>query len=127
MAIDNNITREDFTQSQIFKNILCAGMKMASFLNKDELNEKQKEPAKKLIKIWDNACKDVADNIKKTWEEVQYNEIIEDITEYLAKAKAMTEMALEADLQKISAETLHGYFWELSSLIGTIELVFEGL
>jgi hypothetical protein len=117
MAINNNITREDFTQSQIFKNILCAGMSMASFIDKAELGDAQKESAEKLVQSWRTACRDFANDDEKTWEEAQHNEIIEDVTEYLAKAKAMTEMALDADLEKISAETLHGYFWTLLSLI----------
>ena len=126
MAINNNIPRDDFTQSQTFKNILLAGMKMASFLDKICVESGKKETSENLVQDWSSACKDFAIG-DKTWEETQRNEIIDDVVEYLAKAKAMTEMALDADLGKISAETLHGYFWELSSLITVIESVFEDL
>lgn len=123
MAIENNITRENFAQSQIFKNIFCAGMNMAAFISKAEFSCGQKESAEKLINNWSSACKDFADD--EIWVKSQYNELIDDVTEYLAKAKAMTEMALEAEFGKISPEILHGYFWTLSSLISSAELVFE--
>ena len=61
------------------------------------------------------------------WEINRYNEIIDDISEYIAKSKALTDMALKSDLNNISAETLYHYFWELSSLIQAIETVFNDL
>ena len=119
MAIDYNITHEAFTQSQIFKNILTAGTKVASFLQQMEfVNDQQAKTATNLINNWSKVCEGFAD---------YYNESIEDITEYLVKAKAMLDIALNAKLDEISAETLHNYFWELLSLIDTIDSVFEDL
>jgi hypothetical protein len=122
-----NAIAMDFTQSQIFKNILRAGMDMASYLDNAELDNGQKESVKKLVKDWNDAYGNFVHDNKKTWEETQYNEIIEDVTEYLAKAKALTEMALQANLEKLSVEDLRSYFWELSSLLNVAKSVFEDL
>jgi hypothetical protein len=100
---------------------------MASFLGKADIPDEQKNLAGSLISDWNDACKAFAYDNEKAWEEARHKEIIDDIAENLAKAKAMTEMALEADLMKISADTLHGYFWELSSLISVAESVFDEL
>lgn len=61
------------------------------------------------------------------WEINYYNELIDDITVYLAKTKAMLDMALKSNLGEISIETLYHYFWELLSLIQAIETVFKEL
>ena len=128
MDNNNDITCKPFTQSKIFKNILLAGMEMVAFLNKAEFDDsKQKESAKKIVKGWSKACSDFANDEEIKWQEICYNEIIEDIAEYLAKAKSMVEMALKAELDKISAATLQNYFEEISNLINTAETVFEDL
>ena len=125
MANNYNITCEAFTQSQIFKNILSVGTKMASFLHQAEFeSNQQSEIAVKLMKDWSNTCEEFA---KQKWEAIQYEEIIEDITEYLAKTKAMVNLALKANFCEVSAETLHNYFGELKSLIMSISLVLEDL
>ena len=130
--MDNNhhITHDNFVQSQIFKNILLSGTKMASFLHGAEFNNsQQKELAEQLVKSWSDACEGFADNCNEVtlWEAIRYDEIMEDITEYLAKAKALVDMALISDFNNIAANTLHDYFWELSSLIDTTEMVFKDM
>ena len=128
MTNNYNITREAFTQSQILKNILSAGTKMASFLPQARFASNQEtKAAADIVKNWRNAYEGFADYEEKEWKVIRYNEIIEDITEYLAKTKALTDMALESNLNDISVETLHNYFWELSSLINTTASIFEDL
>ena len=128
MANNYNITRESFVQSQIFKNILSTGTKMVVFLQQAEFaDDQQAEIARKLIKVWSNTCEGFADCEKTKWGAIRYAEIIEDITEFLAKAKALADMALKSNLSKVSVETLHDYFWALFSQIDTIESVFEDL
>jgi len=128
MANNYNITRESFTQSQIFKNILSVGTKMASFLHQAKfVSDQETEAAADIVKNWRNIYEGFADYEEKEWEAIRHAEIIEDIVEYLAKAKALADMALQSNLNDISAETLHGYFWELSSLINITEMVFNDL
>lgn len=127
MTNNYNITRETFTQSQIFKNILSIGTKTTSFLQQAELSPSKQEEAATLIRDWSIACEQLAAYQEKDWQIIRHTEIVDDITEYLGKAKAMLDMVLNAKLDEISAETLHNYFWELLSLIDTIDSVFEDL
>lgn len=128
MANDYNITRESFTQSQIFKNILSVGTKMAFFLHQARFVSDQETGATAdIVKNWRDICEKFTDYEEKEWEAIQYIENIEDITEYLVKAKALLDMALQSNLNDISTETLHSYFWELSSLINITEMVFKDL
>ena len=127
MTNDYNITREAFTQSQIFKNILSIGTKMVSFLQQTEFSSNKQAEAASLIKDWNSAREQLANYEGKDWQAIRYTEIVDDITEYLSKAKAMLDMVLNARLDEISAETLHNYLYELLSLIDTIDSVFEDL
>jgi hypothetical protein len=126
MAIEHDITRESFTQSKIFKNILLAGAHMAAFLNKATYEEYQGVSAKKLINEWNSACTEfVLDDTQQ--ENSDNNELMEDIAEDLRKAKAMTVMLLHADFSILLPATLHDYFDELNSLITVAESQFECL
>ena len=64
---------------------------------------------------------------QKNWEINRHFEIIDDLTEYISKTKALTEMALNCNFDTISGATVYHYFWELDSLINVIETVFEEL
>jgi hypothetical protein len=127
MTNNYNITRETFTQSQIFKNILSIGAKTTSFLQQTEFSPNKQAEAANLIKDLEITCEQLAVYQEKDWQIIRHTEIVDDITEYISKAKAMLDMELNTKRDEISAETLHNYFWEILSLIDAIDSVFEDL
>jgi len=66
MANDYNITRESFTQSQIFKNILSVGSKMAAFLHQAGfVSDQETKVAADIVKNWRNICEEFANYAEK--------------------------------------------------------------
>lgn len=54
-------------------------------------------------------------------------EIIDDLSEYVSKMKALTSVALNCEIDNLGSETIYHYFWELDSLVDAVENVFKNL
>jgi hypothetical protein len=61
------------------------------------------------------------------WKIYHYNEIINDLNEYITKMCALVEVVLVGDFTQYKPETMHDYWWSLNDLLSATKTLCEEL